>query len=650
MSCEVDIVVTNYVSSGISTRVKTSQLHLLNATKRLEWLGGDTQIYTSGSTEAWKAETLGTLYSRSDGHSKDGDCQRYCQEMKSKHRSLRDLRTRLSKILQKHRGIDKDFYAAQRAQLRHLSLLIQRLGTRRNGLAPISRLPPELLCQVFAFASCTAGTYGSYPPSLAWVKVSHVCRHWMEVSRNNPWVWANIPAFVPQWTREMLKRSKSSPLRVHYEEEEAPFHRPVYAALGSALEHLDRITDLSISINSPRLNIPGIEHPAPILERFTLLLNTDPRGAPVIPMIYLFSGIAPRLRHMSLGGACFDWNSTLFQGLTSLELSNIGVEARRVLNPMQILVNLLAGMRMLKELRLRDALPRVEARGLPPIEHMSNLPSLTTLQVCDSPLSTTLEFLSRILVADGTRGILLQLEFRVGSTRDLSRPFLTDIERLCKINDHPLHSIRISKRSEYAFGLLVEGWSSVDGPIDTTSVPELSLELRLRDSDYTTVTNVLGRVFSVLPFSETLVVAVRNLDLKSAWRSVIRQFHGLHTVYLDDCPPASLLSALHVESNLTETDASVKPSFLPALRIMLFRNIFFGNRMKHLATLAKILMHRRQLADSAVIQLQFDQCRGMTEAHALVFQKVVSNVAWSENKVAESDSEEEEYDDSQSDD
>ncbi|KAF9458416.1 hypothetical protein BDZ94DRAFT_1240010 [Collybia nuda] len=623
--------------SGNSVRVQTSQLHILNIKKRLQWLGGNIQVCTPTVQSIPNVEVPGELRSFNSA-----DQRIYQQELKTKLRFLRNLRARLL----------NDELDGEKIELHGLSVIIHRLGSRRNALSPISRLPPELLCHIFAFASRNAETYREYPPSLAWVKVSHVCGYWREVSRNNPATWSHIPAFVLQWTQEMLKRSKSSPLHVYYnEEEDTLLDHPDYSALTTALGHLDRITDLSISTNAPYLDIP-IANPAPILERFSLLMHSGPRGAPIIPTIHLFSGMAPRLRHMALGGACFDLRSSLFQNLTSLELSNIGVRAPGTVNSTEILINLFAGMPKLETLHLCDALPRVDPRGFSRAENRANLPSLTTLQIRDSLIPNILDFSSRISIANETRGIPLVLGFGVNSPRDLLRPLFADIERLCRLRNRPFRSVRISRGSSYDFGLLIEGWSSIDGPINTTLVPDLSLDLRLGDSDHDIVTTVLGRVFSALPFSGTLVVAVHCIDLRSAWRSVIKPLRNVHTIYLNGCPPASLLSSLVLDSNMIPTATSVsdpRPNFLPDLRILLFRRVFFGNKMKYLATLAKVLLHRQQLPNSAVIQLQFDQCRGMTEAHALVFQKVVPNVAWTEMKAAESD--EEEYDDdSQSDD
>jgi hypothetical protein len=215
-------------------------------------------------------------------------------------------------------------------------------------------------------------------------------------------------------------------LRVHYKEEEENDYSE-YPALSTALEHLDRITDLSIAVNSSYRSIVGFEHPAPILRRFSLTVN---HGAPIVPMGTLFSGIAPHLRHLSLSGGCFDWHSPLFRNLTALELQNIYVRPHMVANSMKEFLDLLTRMPKLKELHLCHALPdrrAVDLRSPLSTDHISHLPSLTTLHIRDSLPATILEFLSHIVVANGTRGIALKLVFVVISTRDLSRPLLASI-------------------------------------------------------------------------------------------------------------------------------------------------------------------------------------------------------------------------------
>jgi hypothetical protein len=53
---------------------------------------------------------------------------------------------------------------------------ILALKSRRNSLAAISRLPPEILSKIFVCCAATSGL------TMDWVKATHVSRHWRTVA------------------------------------------------------------------------------------------------------------------------------------------------------------------------------------------------------------------------------------------------------------------------------------------------------------------------------------------------------------------------------------------------------------------------------------------------------------------------------------
>jgi hypothetical protein len=89
---------------------------------------------------------------------------------------------------------------------------IRALKTRRNTLAPISRLPTELLSRIFITIA-----YSHFDSSngtdLSWIyAVTAVCGHWRAIALECPGLWCFIGFMYPIWTEEMLKRSKMAPL------------------------------------------------------------------------------------------------------------------------------------------------------------------------------------------------------------------------------------------------------------------------------------------------------------------------------------------------------------------------------------------------------------------------------------------------------
>ena len=80
-------------------------------------------------------------------------------------------------------------------EINSLQASIQALKSRRNELAPISRLPPETLAAIFSFL----------PSS----RFAHVCSRWWETTLNYPRLWSyiNFDMLTPVGMDEILTRA-----------------------------------------------------------------------------------------------------------------------------------------------------------------------------------------------------------------------------------------------------------------------------------------------------------------------------------------------------------------------------------------------------------------------------------------------------------
>ncbi|KAI0045364.1 hypothetical protein FA95DRAFT_1476973, partial [Auriscalpium vulgare] len=91
---------------------------------------------------------------------------------------------------------------------------------RLNALTPIARLPSEILARIFSFAARAEpipGGYSTSPASkrMGWIKVTHVCHYWREVALAHPALWERVSFSIgPEWTEELLARSKGAPIIV----------------------------------------------------------------------------------------------------------------------------------------------------------------------------------------------------------------------------------------------------------------------------------------------------------------------------------------------------------------------------------------------------------------------------------------------------
>jgi hypothetical protein len=96
--------------------------------------------------------------------------------------------------------------------------LIRQLNSRRNELAPISALPPELLGRIFTFVQIA----GSVPDIsigdsstfdfTTWLNFTYVSQKWRNVALNSPGLWDTPDFLYPTWARAMLERSKMTDL------------------------------------------------------------------------------------------------------------------------------------------------------------------------------------------------------------------------------------------------------------------------------------------------------------------------------------------------------------------------------------------------------------------------------------------------------
>ncbi|KAI0038403.1 hypothetical protein FA95DRAFT_1474257, partial [Auriscalpium vulgare] len=95
--------------------------------------------------------------------------------------------------------------------------LLVTLDAHINACAPVSRLPPELLCRVFSdlvgLELEDRRPVDGFPSTMPWIRLSHVCRHWRDVALNDPAFWGDlILPLPPQWADAILSRSQGTPL------------------------------------------------------------------------------------------------------------------------------------------------------------------------------------------------------------------------------------------------------------------------------------------------------------------------------------------------------------------------------------------------------------------------------------------------------
>ncbi|OJA16093.1 hypothetical protein AZE42_05649 [Rhizopogon vesiculosus] len=195
---------------------------------------------------------------------------------------------------------------------------MRALRSRRNSLACISYLPPEILATIFEHVVERKSSMGvcRHPPCLT---VTHVCTHWRRLALEYPSLWATIDQDSARWMGIMLERSKKVALVVTcnasivgrdcFEQIFSQLPRIKVLRLWSYQSDVDLILD---SLSS---------QPAPLLQIFTFTIIGEP-----VPQKFLsdaiFQGQAPLLRSLELTSCSFSW-TCVFSGLRTLYVQGI---------------------------------------------------------------------------------------------------------------------------------------------------------------------------------------------------------------------------------------------------------------------------------------------------------------------------------------
>ena len=303
------------------------------------------------------------------------------------------------------------------------------LRSRRNTLAPISRLSSETLAAIFSYLpSCKwYKEFAYYRPKytprqekemqkwrnfslqrqatepdrlaqdLPWIVVTHVCRRWREIALNHPGLWSriNFTKLTPACMAEMLTRAKMAPLRLEADVRYTKWSEAKFNLFETQLEaHISHIRHLEICGLRPS-TLERLVSPAPLLE--SLSLSKSVSSSQFIIPVNLLNYTAPSLTSLKLDGCDISWKSPLLKCLQTLEIIMLSPEARPKL---EVWLDALNEMPHLKTLILESASP--VAPLAPLISEPSRtltLPSLTKFNISASVQDCVLAFTHLILPA-----------------------------------------------------------------------------------------------------------------------------------------------------------------------------------------------------------------------------------------------------------
>lgn len=267
----------------------------------------------------------------------------------------------------------------------HSEQHILELKTRRNLLAPISKLSSETLLRIFDLLK--DDEYSPFNdhlgrPFLTKHIIVHVCRQWRFLAFSAPAFWSKPPLWDHDWALRYLKLSKLEPLDVKIRADiKTPLCTTVLKEMPrikvlSIIGYLDAFTEIQKLLQSNK------SLDAPLLTSLKLHFRVEMRGKPS-PFKLLDDTFrqAGALRQLELRNITVKWDSPLFrQQLTTLKLNETPASARPTWKQ---LMDTLRGIPSLVTLTLSQACPRDEKVNVKEIVHLPNLRDL--IIDCDTP-------------------------------------------------------------------------------------------------------------------------------------------------------------------------------------------------------------------------------------------------------------------------
>ncbi|KAI0063927.1 hypothetical protein BV25DRAFT_1837462 [Artomyces pyxidatus] len=210
-----------------------------------------------------------------------------------------------------------DVYRRIDAEVAAIHMALSFSKSLRNAIAPVSRLPPEILTII-------SGLHALHDPPrkryLGWMKITHVCQHWRAIAIDAISLWRNIDMDIgAKWVDTMLNRARGSPV-VLSNSLDHPVAKPMVEVV---IKHIAQTRELSIHGGSRKPSHQAILElcrrltvSAPLLRSLSLSRSTGRYSLPQDA----FGDCTPQLRRVNLFNIVFPWRLCFTKNLTHLSV------------------------------------------------------------------------------------------------------------------------------------------------------------------------------------------------------------------------------------------------------------------------------------------------------------------------------------------
>ncbi|KAH6914637.1 hypothetical protein BKA70DRAFT_1557036 [Coprinopsis sp. MPI-PUGE-AT-0042] len=280
---------------------------------------------------------------------------------------------------------------------------------RRNALAPVAKIPPEVMCTIFTAAR---DQWSSETGRMKWTALTHVCHSWRQIALSHPPLWAVVWTSIgDHWLKETLERSNNAPSTLVVDGEDD--HRLTAARMSvlcGVMANTRRLDQVGIQAHADKLQklVLSLHHSANNLRHLFLRHLTD--AIPVILPQSFYHRTAPRLERLILKGVSSTWDSAPFSRITILDIegsdnsafelvaASVFFDALRSISRLQ---RLAVTLPFLQPITDSTELPVIRLEGLKhfklygscptsanPLKHL-HLPACATLDLLDEEADKT---------------------------------------------------------------------------------------------------------------------------------------------------------------------------------------------------------------------------------------------------------------------
>jgi hypothetical protein len=167
--------------------------------------------------------------------------------------------------------------------------VLRMVRSIKNSLAPITRIPPEVLSLIPDHYNGKEDAVDRYL-----IALTHVCRRWRDTFISRSSLWTRFDSRSVDKTRTYIQRSNSSPFKIYLGNNEV-----TREAFQLIIPHIRRLKSLTVLAHTTPSILKELRYHAPLLEKLDINIHHHV-DSPLDDS--LFNGDLPSLRELRLSG------------------------------------------------------------------------------------------------------------------------------------------------------------------------------------------------------------------------------------------------------------------------------------------------------------------------------------------------------------